>query len=50
MQVFLHVSTAYNNLDKAELSELVYPASIDPEKLVDVVDCMNDELLSNITK
>ena len=40
----------YNNLDKKEIEEIIYPATLDPEKLLDVVDCMDDALLASITK
>lgn len=46
----MHVSTVYNNLDKEEIEEIVYPATFDPEKLTEIVDCMNDQLLASITK
>lgn len=49
-QAFVHVSTAFNNLDKDELAEEIYPASLDPEKLMDFVDSMDDQLLASITK
>ena len=40
----------FNNLDKAEIEEVVYPASLDPHKLIEFVDTMDDELLTSITK
>lgn len=50
IQVFVHVSTVFNNLDKGEIDEVIYPASMDPQKLMDFVDCMDNELLASITK
>ncbi|KAI9556291.1 hypothetical protein GHT06_018865 [Daphnia sinensis] len=50
LKAFVHVSTTYNNLDKKEIVEEVYPASLDPQKLVDLVDSMDDQLLASITK
>ncbi|EFX77194.1 hypothetical protein DAPPUDRAFT_54548 [Daphnia pulex] len=50
LQAFVHVSTVFNNLDKGEIDEVVYPASMDPQKLMEFVDCMDNELLASITK
>ena len=49
-QVFVHVSTVFNNLDKGEIDEVIYPGTLDPHKLMDFVDCMDNELLASITK
>ena len=44
------MSTVFNNLDKNEIDEEIYPAVLDPHKLMDLIDCMNDKLLESITK
>ena len=49
-QVFLHVSTTYSNLDKHVIEEKVYASPLDPQKLMDLVDSMDDRLLTSITK
>lgn len=46
----MHVSTAFNNLDKGEIEETIYPASLNPEKLIEFVEEMDDKLLGSITK
>ena len=46
----MHVSTVFNNLDKDEIVEEIYPAVLDPHKLMDLIDCMDDKLLESITK
>lgn len=46
----VHVSTTYNNLEKEDIDEEIYPTSLDPQKLLDLVDCMDDKLLASITK
>lgn len=48
-QAFVHVSTTYNNMENEKVEEKVYPSSLDPEKLMDLVDCMDDHLLASIT-
>lgn len=50
LEAFVHVSTVFNNLDKNEIEEEIYPAVLDPHKLMDLIDCMNDKLLESITK
>ena len=44
------MSTVYNNLDKNEIEEEIYPAVLDPHKLMDLIDCMDDTVLKSITK
>lgn len=48
-QALVHVSTAYSNCDRQDVSELVYPPPADPEKIIHCVDWMEDELLETIT-
>ncbi|XP_046651749.1 putative fatty acyl-CoA reductase CG5065 [Daphnia pulicaria] len=50
LKVLVHVSTTYSNVDKKELAEQIYPASLDPQKLMDLVDSMDDQLLASSTK
>lgn len=49
-QAFVHVSTVFNNLDKKDIGEEIYPATIDPHKLLDFIDCLDDRLLNGFTK
>jgi fatty acyl-CoA reductase len=37
-------------VDKKELAEQIYPALLDPQKLMDLVDSMDDQLLASSTK
>ncbi|EFX77095.1 hypothetical protein DAPPUDRAFT_54498 [Daphnia pulex] len=50
LKTFIHVSTAFNNLDKDELSEEIFPTSLDPEILMNFVDSIDDQMLASITK
>ena len=45
----VHVSTAYNNLDKESIEELIYPTPITPRKLLEIVDCLDADMLRSIT-
>lgn len=49
LQVFVHVSTAYANCDRPFIEESVYEPSVEPQKLIDALDWMDDEMLSAIT-
>ena len=50
LKAFIHVSTAFNNLDKEEMKEEVYPSSnVDPGKLVEFIDCLDEKVVKNIT-
>lgn len=49
-QAFVHVSTAFNNLDQHEIAEEIYPESLNPQNLMDLVDSMDDHLLASITQ
>ena len=46
----MHVSTAFNNLDREELDEVIYKSSIDTVKLIELIDCLDDGLVRAITK
>lgn len=45
----MHVSTAFNNLDQAEMKEEVYPLKVDPVKIMELLDCLDNETLKNVT-
>ena len=49
-KALIHVSTAYANCDKEEIAEMIYPPPADPQKLMECVDWMDEELLKSITK
>ena len=49
MQVLIHVSTAYNNLDKESIEEVIYPTSMPPRQLLQIIDCLDDSQLNAIT-
>ena len=48
-QALVHVSTAYNNLDKESIEEVIYPTPITPRKLLEIVDCLDADMLTSIT-
>lgn len=49
LEVFVHVSTAYANCDRPYIEEVVYPTPVDPQKLIDALEWMDDDMLDSIT-
>ncbi|KAB7508033.1 putative fatty acyl-CoA reductase [Armadillidium nasatum] len=45
----IHVSTAYCNCDRQEVKEIVYPPPMDPYKLIQLVDWMDDDVFNHLT-
>lgn len=45
----VHVSTAYCNCDRKEIDEVIYPLPIDPEKFLEAVEWMDDQMLEALT-
>ena len=37
LQVFVHVSTAYAYCDRDVIEEIVYPSSVDPQRVIDII-------------
>ncbi|XP_075423523.1 fatty acyl-CoA reductase 1 isoform X3 [Ascaphus truei] len=49
LEVFIHVSTAYANCNRKQIEEIVYPPPVDPRKLIESLEWMDDSLVSDIT-
>ncbi|KAL1109971.1 hypothetical protein AAG570_014080 [Ranatra chinensis] len=49
LQALVHVSTAYCNCDRSDVSEHVYPPPGDPEKIIKLVQLLDPPLLDQIT-
>ncbi|XGW33416.1 hypothetical protein V3C99_017662 [Haemonchus contortus] len=45
----VHVSTAYANCDRAETEEKVYDPPVAPQKLMEAIEWMDDEMITLIT-
>ncbi|KAK6042452.1 NAD-binding protein [Cooperia oncophora] len=45
----VHVSTAYANCDRAEIEEKVYDPPVSPQKLMEAIEWMNNDMLTLIT-
>ncbi|KAK2119187.1 cyclin-dependent kinase inhibitor far1, partial [Saguinus oedipus] len=49
LEVFMHVSTAYAYCNRKHIDEVVYPPPLDPKKLIDSLEWMDDGLVNDIT-
>ncbi|KFQ41424.1 Fatty acyl-CoA reductase 1, partial [Nestor notabilis] len=49
LEVFIHVSTAYAYCNRKQIEEVVYPPPVDPRKLMDSLEWMDDGLVNAIT-
>lgn len=48
-KAFIHVSTAYCNCDETEIAEKIYPSKNDPEKIIQSIEHLEDDLLEGLT-
>ncbi|XP_049767049.1 fatty acyl-CoA reductase 1-like isoform X4 [Schistocerca cancellata] len=49
LQVFMYISTSFCHSDHQVIEERLYPAKADPEKVMNIVSSMDDDLLELIT-
>ncbi|NXE88224.1 FACR1 reductase, partial [Menura novaehollandiae] len=49
LEVFMHISTAYAYCNRKQIEEVVYPPPVDPRKLIDSLEWMDDDLVNDIT-
>jgi fatty acyl-CoA reductase len=49
LEVFVHVSTAYANCDRQHVSETVYNPPVQPDRIIEAVDWMEEDLVKLIT-
>ncbi|XP_068004039.1 fatty acyl-CoA reductase 1 isoform X3 [Melanerpes formicivorus] len=49
LEVFMHVSTAFAYCNRKQIGEVVYPPPVDPRKLMDSLEWMDDSLVNDIT-
>ncbi|XP_061438515.1 fatty acyl-CoA reductase 2 isoform X2 [Rhineura floridana] len=49
LEAFIHLSTAYANCNRSYIEEIVYPPPVEPKKLFDLVEWMDESLIQEIT-
>ncbi|XP_072906002.1 fatty acyl-CoA reductase 1 isoform X2 [Hemitrygon akajei] len=50
LEVFIHVSTAYAHCNRKLIEEVIYPPPVDPKKLIEALEWMDDDLVQDITR
>lgn len=45
----IYVSTAYSSCNRYDIEEILYPLSHSPQKIIDICESMNDDMLATIT-
>uniref|UniRef100_A0A673KY68 Fatty acyl-CoA reductase n=1 Tax=Sinocyclocheilus rhinocerous TaxID=307959 RepID=A0A673KY68_9TELE len=49
LQAFIHISTAYANCNRRHIDEVIYPLPVEPKKLIDSLEWMDDSIVRDIT-
>uniref|UniRef100_A0A8C1J0I1 Fatty acyl-CoA reductase n=1 Tax=Cyprinus carpio TaxID=7962 RepID=A0A8C1J0I1_CYPCA len=49
LQAFIHISTAYANCNRRHIDEVIYPLPVEPKKLIDSLEWMDDSIIRDIT-
>ncbi|XP_035658073.1 fatty acyl-CoA reductase 1-like [Branchiostoma floridae] len=49
LQAFVHVSTAYANCDRSYIEEVIYPSPVQPLKLIDTLEWMDNTMVTKLT-
>jgi fatty acyl-CoA reductase len=49
LEALVHVSTAYANCDREEVKEVVYPPPLEPKKIMDAIEWMDDDIIDTLT-
>ncbi|XP_072341422.1 fatty acyl-CoA reductase 1 isoform X3 [Scyliorhinus torazame] len=49
LEAFIHISTAYANCNRNHVEEVIYPPPVEPKKLIDSLEWMDDSMIQDIT-
>ncbi|XP_050678153.1 fatty acyl-CoA reductase wat-like [Leptidea sinapis] len=49
LKAYVHVSTAYSHCTRSEIDEVFYDTTLDGDKLIDLVENMDDKVIADIT-
>uniref|UniRef100_G3Q918 Fatty acyl-CoA reductase n=1 Tax=Gasterosteus aculeatus aculeatus TaxID=481459 RepID=G3Q918_GASAC len=49
LEAFVHISTAYANCNRRHIDEVIYPPPVEPRKLIESVEWMDDAIVRDIT-
>ncbi|KAM6154273.1 fatty acyl-CoA reductase 2 [Erethizon dorsatum] len=49
LEVFVHLSTAFSNCNLKHIDEVIYPCSVEPKKIIDSMEWLDDSIIAEIT-
>ncbi|TWW64778.1 Fatty acyl-CoA reductase 1 [Takifugu flavidus] len=49
LEAFIHISTAYANCNRKHIDEVIYPPPVEPRKLIESLEWMDDGIVRDIT-
>uniref|UniRef100_A0A3P9M3Y1 Fatty acyl-CoA reductase n=1 Tax=Oryzias latipes TaxID=8090 RepID=A0A3P9M3Y1_ORYLA len=49
LEAFIHISTAYANCNRKHIDEVIYPPPVEPKKLIESLEWMDDGIVQDIT-
>ncbi|XP_069375748.1 fatty acyl-CoA reductase 1 isoform X4 [Paralichthys olivaceus] len=49
LEAFIHISTAYANCNRKHIDEVIYPPPVEPKKLIESLEWMDDNMVRDIT-
>ncbi|MBN3306003.1 FACR2 reductase, partial [Amia calva] len=49
LEAFIHISTAYANCNRRHIDEVIYPPPVEPRKLIESVEWMDESIIRDIT-
>ncbi|XP_022605021.1 fatty acyl-CoA reductase 1-like isoform X1 [Seriola dumerili] len=49
LEAFIHISTAYANCNRKHIDEVIYPPPVEPKKLIESLEWMDDGIVRDIT-
>ncbi|XP_038598268.1 fatty acyl-CoA reductase 2 [Tachyglossus aculeatus] len=49
LEAFIHFSTAFSNCNLKHIDEVIYPAPVEPKKLIDSVEWLDEKIVEEIT-
>ncbi|KAG8514038.1 Fatty acyl-CoA reductase 2 [Galemys pyrenaicus] len=49
LEVFVHISTAFSNCNLKHIDEVIYPCQVEPKKIIDSMQWLDDAIVDEIT-
>uniref|UniRef100_A0A2K6RYA1 Fatty acyl-CoA reductase n=1 Tax=Saimiri boliviensis boliviensis TaxID=39432 RepID=A0A2K6RYA1_SAIBB len=49
LEAFIHISTAFSNCNLKHIDEVIYPCPVEPKKIIDSLEWLDDAIIDEIT-